>query len=128
MMYDSYKQKILRLKRFIDKIIKYKAYILTTIGIILALVISYMSLKGVVYNKDFSKEQIYGSFDEPNAKAFFSDTWNEYYSEEEGIWTFTKPVYPGEYKMRIGSTTIFGNTRYSDDLIFEIIPATYRQC
>ena len=124
MMYDSYKQKILRLKRFIDKIIKYKAYILTIIGIILALVISYMSLKGVVYNKDFSKEQIYGSFDEPNAKAFFSDTWNEYYSEEEGIWTFTKPVYPGEYKMRIGSTTIFGNTRYSDDLIFEIIPAT----
>ena len=122
MLYKSYEQKIEKIAKIVEKILKYKILISCILGFILACVVALLSVRGmmtedlVLSGKDF----IYGESYSYSAEALMKDVSYEFYSAETGKWTEEKPILPGTYKVRAVSRRTFGIKNYSNQVSFTI--------
>ena len=86
MLYKSYEQKIEKIAKIVEKILKYKILISCILGFILACVVALLSVRGmmtedlVLSGKDF----IYGESFSYSAEALMKDVSYEFYSAETG--------------------------------------------
>ena len=124
MLYKSYEQKIKRISKIIEKIYKFRLLILSIIGVILALVTTYLSIKGVFIEQiTFAKQTItYGEQIDYGARSIFSDVSYEFRAEGSETWVKNAPITVGEHSIRAVSISAFGNERYSKEAKFIIEP------
>ncbi len=121
MLYESYKNKIERLAKIRDFIIKYRAIFITILAIILAGVIALLSYIGSFTSPlSCSNNVVYGNSVQCTQEAFLSNVTYEY--KVNDTWQTEKPIYPGEYLVRGVSKNGFGIKRYSEETAFTIIP------
>ena len=124
MLYKSYEQKIKKLTKIIEKIYKFRFLILSIVGVILALVTTYLSIKGVfIGGITFERSTItYGEEIDFGARAIFSDVTYEFRAEGSESWVENAPITVGEHTVRAVSKRSFGSTGYSDEAKFIIEP------
>lgn len=124
MLYKSYEQKIKKLTKTIEKIYKFRFLILSIIGVILALVTTYLSIKGAFIGQiTLSKQTIvYGEEIDFGIKSIFSDVTYEFRAEGSDTWVVDAPITVGEHSIRAVSERSFGKKGYSKEVKFIIEP------
>jgi hypothetical protein len=121
MLYENYKNKIERIAKIRDFIIKYRAIFITILAIILAGVIALLSYIGSFTSPlTCNNNVVYGNSVQCTQEAFLSNVTYEYKIND--TWQTEKPIYPGEYLVRGVSKNGFGFRRYSEETTFKIIP------
>ena len=121
MLYETYEQKILKLKKIRDKILKYRFLILGILFAIFAVSITLAIMKGKINQEFIPFEQYtYGEEINCSANAFISNTSYEFFGEGYDGWSTEKPVYPGEYKVRTVGHGSFGTKKYGNEFTFTI--------
>jgi len=116
MLYKSYKNKIEKIAKIIDIIKKYKVLILSVVGALLAMLITFLSVKGIV-TEDFSvstTQIVYGESVTYSADALFSKTYYEFREKDSNEWQEGTPSLAGEYFIRAYSKKAFGIKNYSE--------------
>lgn len=125
MLYDSYYKKISKIADFWKKVFKHIVLICIALGLILATIIAFMVVKGMVFddkNQSESIEITYGGALSLNSNALFSDVVYEYSDDDGKTWSSQPPIFPGEYKVRSVSNGIFGQSRYGKVYSLTISP------
>ena len=120
-LYESYEQKILKIRRVIDSILKYRYAILAAVIAICAGTVTLLSVKGNI-TKDFqlAERYTYGDFIDFSAKAFLANADTEYRVEGQSEWIQGEPILPGNYECRAVSKSGFGVLKFGEVHSFEI--------
>ena len=122
MLYQDYKNKINKRVKIRRLLRRYRVPIISAISLIIILIVSFMTTKGMVFDDSLENVKIeYGNKPSFTASAVFSDVRYEFSRASENNWTATIPVLMGDYKMRIVSNGVFGE-RYSSEQFFSIVP------
>ena len=123
MFYEDYEQKILKYANIKNKIMRFKALIISVIALISALTIAFLSTKGMVLKEITLPENIaYGDTIECSTDALFSDVlYYEYRAAGSTEWSQSIPTEAGEYYVRAVTDKAFGKG-YSKEKKFIILP------
>ena len=125
MLYNSYKSKIEKIAKIVDKIKKHKVLILSVIGAILALYVSFLSVRGIITDdiKLSTPQIVYGQSVECSAGALFSEIGYEHKSADGSKWVEGLPTQAGDYSVRAYSKRTFGIKNYGRAVPLIIEPA-----
>ncbi len=124
MLYQSYKNKIEKIAKIVDTIKKYEVLILSVIGALLAMLITFLSVKGIT-TEEFvlqTPEIIYGEELSYFSDALFSKTYYEFREGKSGEWQEGMPDKAGTYNVRSYSKKAFGIRNYSEEKKLVILP------
>lgn len=124
MLYSNYEKKIQKLQRILTRIHKFRFLIIAIIGVLLAVSVSLMIIKGT-FSSDLaisSSQIVYGEDYTYEANAIMGGVQYEFYDCSTDQWQSEKPYKVGSYKVRAKSTRVFGGTEYSNVVDFEITP------
>ena len=122
MLYENYRNKVLRLSAFLSKVVKHMALIITICSVVLAAVITLLLTIGLPGKVECTAEVIYGDSYDCLAKAFLSDVRLEYAPADADEWSEEKPYLPGSYQVRAVGSSAFGKDRYGKSSAFAIVP------
>ena len=122
MLYDAYERKIKKVAKVKRFALRNKILLISIVSVIVALTSGYLFSKGTVTSIDYTPEITYGETISVQGNAMFEDVSYEFYDKTTGKWTTTAPTTPGTYKVRVLSTSIFGNTRYGKEKEIVIKP------
>ncbi len=122
--YDSYKNRIEKLAKFKNFVVKYKFLIMGVLAVIIGGVSALMATKGMITEDIVLADTFtYGQSYAPTAaSAFLSGVEYEYSLQGSDEWTDKKPVKVGKYSVRAVTDKVIGNG-YGKTLNFEILPA-----
>lgn len=122
MLYDKYKQKMLKFKSALKAVVKHRILVICSALIVLSSATGLTVAKGAVFNSSKCPSQVvYGETLKYTAKAFLSDVYYEY-SENGSKWTTTAPTLVGDYRVRACSKGAFGSVKTGKERKFSIIP------
>lgn len=123
MLYELYENKMKKIAKVKNGILRFKALILSVIGICMAGLVAFLSTKGMITEEvELSLNEItYGEKLEYKADAFCSSVKYEF-SEDGKTWSKEEPIYPGNYYIRAVSKRSFGIKGHSDAVEFAIQP------
>ena len=124
MLYESYVKKVTRWVYKKEAVLKYKAPIIITLCVILALVAGFLTTKGMIIGGlDCPSRISYGSGAPIEAKVLFGKPQYEYAEQGSNAWSSELPSGVGSFKVRVVSQRSFGMIHYSDELAFTVVPA-----
>lgn len=121
--YDSYKNRIEKVAKFRNAVLKYKFLIIGVLAVIIAGITSLLVTKGMVTSAMVLPEQItYGEDYAPaEAAAFLSSVGYEYRVQGSDEWSEDKPLKVGKYSARTVTNKTVGKG-YGEPVDFEILP------
>ena len=124
MLYKNYKRRLERIAKIIDFSKKHKILILSCIGTLLALLIAFSAVRGVITSPiEISAPQIvYGQDVSCDAGALFRNVFFEYKSESDTEWKDGLPEKVGVYSVRGYAKRIFGQRSYTEEVSLTIEP------
>lgn len=123
--YDSYKNRIEKLAKFKNFVVKFKFLIIGVLAVIIGGISALLATKGMITaDMTLSGDTFtYGqSYSPAGATAFLSDVNYEYALQGTDEWTDKKPVKVGKYSVRAVTDKVIGNG-YGKIVNFEILPA-----
>lgn len=123
--YDSYKNRIEKLAKFKNFVVKFKFLIIGVLAVIIGGISALLATKGMITaDMTLSGDTFtYGqSYSPAGATAFLSDVNYEYSLQGTDEWTDKKPVKVGKYSVRAVTDKVIGNG-YGKTVNFEILPA-----
>ena len=122
MQYNTYKQKVDKVVDFFRLLFKHRVKILIAFSFVMIVVVTLMATKGIIISTDECQSLVvYGDKLDYSAKAFLSDTHNEYRSVSDTTWTTEPPIEPGDYYVRVVARATFG-FRYGEAQRFTVVP------
>lgn len=120
MLYDSYKNKILKWASVRDFVFKHKIFFCLCLAVLVAVLSTLLYFKGNFTSTFTCDEQfIYGERLNVKSSAFLAFTDYEYREKGSEEWSNSKPTKPGDYEVRALANTVFGRN-YSNVLTFSI--------
>ncbi len=122
--YDSYKNRIEKLAKFKNFVVKYKFLIMGVLAVILGGASALMATKGMITTDITLSADTYtygDSYTPTVGTAFLSDVGYEYSVQGSDEWTEQKPVKVGKYSVRAVSNKLVGKG-YGTPVDFEILP------
>ncbi len=124
MLYSNYKKRLERIAKVIDFIKKYKVLILSCIGTLLALLIAFIAVRGMITAplEISASEIIYGEEVSCEAGALFRGVNFEHKLENGDEWKEGLPEKVGVYSVRGYARRAFGQKSYTEELTLEIKP------
>lgn len=123
--YDSYKNRIEKLAKFKNFVVRFKFLIIGVLAVIIGGISALLATKGMITaDMTLSGDTFtYGqSYSPAGATAFLSDVNYEYALQGSDEWTDKKPVKVGKYSVRAVTDKVIGNG-YGKTVNFEILPA-----
>ncbi len=121
MLYDNYRNKILRRAAALRQVI-HLSPVITAALIVFITVFTVLALAaGTVTDVSFANSASYGSGPAHSASAFLSDTSFEYRLKGVSEWSSETPKMPGDYDVRVVTKGFFG-TRYKELDTFHVYP------
>ncbi len=121
--YKKYEEKMRKIAKVRHTIYRLRLLIGSMILLVIALIVSFLSTKGIIIKGlECPLEITYGDDYLYTAKALFSDVSYEFRPKGRSEWSDEKPYLPGEYEMRAISNRFFGAKGYSDIQVFSILP------
>ena len=123
--YDSYKNRIEKLAKFKNFVVRFKFLIIGVLAVIIGGISALLATKGMITaDMTLSGDTFtYGqSYTPAGATAFLSDVNYEYALQGSDEWTDKKPVKVGKYSVRAVTDKVIGNG-YGKTVNFEILPA-----
>lgn len=122
MLYQEYKNKMLKLVRILETIRKFRFLIISLTCSIIVLTASFLITKGLVISPSLEKTEVeYGEAIEVHGNALFGKQWLEY-KYGNGEWSTTQTYEIGEHHVRVVAKSAFGKNRYSKELKYVINP------
>lgn len=121
MLYRSYKEKLERGVRVIDKFWKFRFLLLAALVLIAALIITLCAVAGNLYDQFCPASVEYGAPVGFRAKAVFGSAAAEYREKGTDEWSPEQPTRVGEYEVRAVSRGISGE-KYGDVFTFSVLP------
>lgn len=123
MRYEQYYQRIFKLKKARDFLIRFRVLILSITGFVLALTSTLVSVKGIVQEEVFFANTItYGERYTPTASAVFGEAEFEYAVAGSSTWVAEQPVLVGNYQVRSKAENNFDGYYYGQTHFFSIVP------
>ncbi len=123
MLYEKYRQKTLKVARFLQLVKRFRALILSVAAFIVASTATLLGIAGLVYEDGVCPPQIaYGERVSYQSSAIFTEVWYEYARLNSEEWSREMPVQVGEYAVRSVSKSVFGNPRYGKVQTFTVAP------
>lgn len=123
MLYENYQRKITKLSAIKKWIKQHRISIIIAAAIVFALLVSFLSVKGIIYTAAEIPETItYGEKVPFKAHALFGRVKYEYAQEGTDEWTPVAPRSVGKYQVRAKSNRIFGAPNYSGVKVYKILP------
>lgn len=126
MLYENYQNKILRLSKFLAKVVKYMVLIIAVTVLCVSAVTALLAAKGLPSAVRCPSEVHYGESIDYRASAFLSQVRYEFRKADGGAWSKDVPTLPGTYEIRAIGRSSFGNDRYSEPATFTIVPRSIR--
>lgn len=120
MLYDAYKERILKIVRILDYIRRHAIVISAAAALLLATVITLLATKGLVGDVKGPAEITYGETYVAKVSAFLSSSHLEYRAEG-GQWSTEVPIYPGTYTVRGVGKSSGGKPRYGKETTLTIL-------
>ena len=117
MLYKNYKRRLERIAKIIDFIKKHKVLILCCIGTLFALIMAFVSVRGIITSplKLSASKIVYGQEISGEANAFCRDVCFEYKLDGEDEWKDGLPEKAGTYLVRGYSRRAFGILNYTNE-------------
>ena len=123
MLYEEYEAKMLKLAELKKKIMRYKWLYLAIIVIMIAALIIFLAVKGIVVNQLTTTKLTYQYGEQielSGGNGLFSDNHYEYFINNK--WQTKTPDSPGTYRIRSATKTTFGYN-YSNEVVITITKA-----
>lgn len=125
MLYENYERKIKKLSAVRDWIVRRRLAITIMAAIVMALAVTLVSVKGVIYKDMAVPDSItYGEVLTYKASAIFAKVEYEYAVDGTEDWSGSVPVQAGTYKVRAVARRSFGAAVYGEENIYTIKPKT----
>ena len=109
-----------KVAKLLSLILRHIVIILAAVGVLLALCVTLLALKGLVSVPSGPVKIVYGEPFEHSSTCFLSDAIYEY-REIGGEWSENEPTRPGKYEIRAIGFGSFGTQKYSEPLRFDIV-------
>ncbi|MBQ9746317.1 MAG: hypothetical protein IJW21_05795, partial [Clostridia bacterium] len=122
MLYDNYREKILRRAEILRKIIRFMPVIIAAVSVLLVSAVGLTVLKGTVTDVNFTNSMEYGSTPAGSATALLSKAYFEYSPTGAEQWSTEAPALPGEYDVRVVSLNAFGGKKYKYIDVLTVYP------
>ena len=124
MLYKNYKNRLEKIAKIIDFIKKHRTLILSCIGVLLALSIAFVAVRGTITSpiNISSTEIVYGEQISCEADALFRKVDFEYKKDGESEWVGGYPEKAGAYLVRGYALNSFGSKNYTDEKAVIIKP------
>lgn len=121
MLYDNYREKILKRAAFLRKLFRFVPVMIAAFVVLLSAMLAFVLAKGTVTEVNFANHLQYGSTPSFTASAIWSEAYFEYSSLGKEQWSAETPSLPGEYDVRVATRGVFG-TRYKYIDVLHIYP------
>lgn len=114
MLYKKYYNRMEKLAKVVETIKKYRVLIISIIGALLAMLIAFLSVQGMITEDITIKSDhiVYGQSFKCDSKSLFGKTGYQYRNIDDGKWIDGLPVEAGEYYIRAYSVRTFGIKNY----------------
>ena len=122
MLYQNYKEKLSGCMRFLEKIWRFRLFILIGIVLLLALLFTMLGITGIVYAESCPSSTEYGTPIAFQAKALFRKPETQYRAAGEGEWTTEQPTLAGDYEVRAVSRSGFGGETHGKIFSYSVLP------
>ena len=122
MLYQNYKEKLSGCMRFLEKIWRFRLFILIGIVLLLALLFTMLGITGIVYAESCPSSTEYGTPIAFQAKALFRKPETQYRAAGEGEWTTEQPTLTGDYEVRAVSRSGFGGETHGKIFSYSVLP------
>ncbi len=123
MLYESYRNKTLKIARFLGTAKRFRVLIISITLFIVSVAAVLMGVSGLVYFDVPCPTQIaYGETLNYQSGAIFQRVWYEYAPFNTEDWTIVHPLKVGNYQVRSVSQSITGKPRYGKVQAFAIAP------
>ena len=122
MMYDEYRNKILKIAAVLSTVLRFMSLIIICAVTVLAGIATLLFFKGTPKVPECADTLTYGETLICHSSAFMSDVHFEYSRVGSAEWQTETPIMPGVYNVRAVGDGAFGIERYSKSASFEIIP------
>jgi hypothetical protein len=108
MLYDNYRNRILRYAEILKRILRLVPVYIASAVVLVVFFSFVMTVKGTVTQFNYKNHMEYGSDIEYTAISLFGKARFEYSPKGEDAWSATMPELPGEYDVRVVSNGAFG--------------------
>ncbi len=122
MQYEAYEKKIKKVASFLALILRHIVLVIAVLLLIVGSIAALLVFKGTVFSVDCPESVAYGEEIACEGKAFLSSVSFEFFGDD-GSWSETAPVMPGDYKVRACAKGSFGSTKYGEELALRITSA-----
>lgn len=120
MLYQEYKNKMMKLVRILEFIRKFRVLIISIVASVIILTGTFLITKGMVYSSSLEKDTLeYGESLEFEANAVFGKVKYEY-RFEDGEWCDAPTDQIGEHSVRAVGQNVLGKNRYSKEYKYVI--------
>lgn len=122
-MYDQYERKVIRLAKFIYRLIKHRIILLTLLTVSVVSSTGLVATKGIMRDRHtLSSPYKYGETLIYQSSSFLGEPDYEFSLANQEEWKQTIPRMVGEYKMRSRGRNNFGSYYYGSVQYFDIVP------
>lgn len=122
MLYQNYKEKLSGCMKFLEKVWRFRLFILIGIVLLLALLFTMLGITGIVYAESCPSSTEYGTPIAFQAKALFRKPETQYRAAGEGEWTTEQPTLAGDYEVRAVSRSGFGGETHGKIFSYSVLP------
>lgn len=122
MLYQNYKEKLSGCMKFLEKVWRFRLFVLIGIVLLLALLFTMLGITGMVYAESCPSATEYGTPIAFQAKALFGKTETQYRRAGEESWTNEQPIVAGDYEVRAVSRSGFGGETHGKIFSYSVLP------
>ena len=122
MLYQNYKEKLSGCMKFLEKVWRFRLFVLIGIVLLLALLFTMLGITGMVYAESCPSSTEYGTPIAFQAKALFRKPETQYRAAGEGEWTTEQPTLAGDYEVRAVSRSGFGGETHGKIFSYSVLP------
>lgn len=122
MLYQNYKEKLSGCMKFLEKVWRFRLFVLIGIVLLLALLFTMLGITGTVYAESCPSSTEYGTPIAFQAKALFRKPETQYRRAGEESWTNEQPIVAGDYEVRAVSRSGFGGETHGKIFSYSVLP------
>ncbi len=125
MLYHRYREKMKKVAAFCARLYAHKVLVIVGLVVFVAILAGLLAVKGtILFESNCPEEVEYGDKLGYRVYPVLSIARYEYSTESGGSWSREAPILPGQYRVRAVARTLTGQSVYTEEHSFTIVPRT----